>query len=187
MAVPITPRLVELTYEAALKSFWRKKALRKFLRGCHVSETFLATWSAEESKRDFLDRLFERLQRSDKGKTVIFQMARYLSDQTTFPDLRNWEDSDQKMAEARKAVAELKKYVDEKEQESKSEREREETKKRPARKKPESGVLRPTKVNFNPDSMTCTRKWGRRKAVMNLRPGSTIFSIFAESQTAGPT
>lgn len=130
MAVPITPRLVELTYEAALKSFWRKRALHKFLRGCRVSESFLATWSAEESKRDFLDRLFDKLQRSDKGKTAIFQMAKHLSDQTTFPDLRNWEDSDQKIAAARKAVAELKKYIDEKEQEHKSEKEREDARKK---------------------------------------------------------
>jgi hypothetical protein len=44
MAAKITPRLIELTYEAALKSYWRKEAHRKFLRASHVSETFLSTW-----------------------------------------------------------------------------------------------------------------------------------------------
>ena len=51
MAAKFTPRLIELTYEAALKSYWRKEALKKSLRTSHVSENFLATWGAEESKR----------------------------------------------------------------------------------------------------------------------------------------
>ena len=60
MAAKITPRLIELTYEAALKSFWRKEALRKFLRASHVAEGVMATWVPDESKRDFLDRAFQR-------------------------------------------------------------------------------------------------------------------------------
>ena len=100
MAANITPRFVELTYEAALKSFWRKEALRKFLRGSHVTDAHIATWAGEESKRDFLDRTFQKLQANDRGKAVIFEMARALSEQTTFPDLRNWEDSDEKIVRA---------------------------------------------------------------------------------------
>ncbi len=111
MAAKITPRLIELAYEAALKSYWRRNALRKFLLASHVADSFLATWSDDESKRDLLDRLFLKLQASDRGKAVIFQMARSLSEQTTFPDLRNWEDSDQKIHEAYKAVQELKIYL----------------------------------------------------------------------------
>ncbi|RDI96867.1 hypothetical protein DVT68_19800 [Dyella solisilvae] len=38
-------------------------------------------------------------------------MARDLSEQTTFPDLRNWEDSPQKTADACNAVRELKAYL----------------------------------------------------------------------------
>lgn len=130
MAIPITPRLVELTYEAALKSFWRKRALHKFLRSCHVSEKFLATWADGESKREFLDRVFEKLQASDKGKGVILHMARNLSEKTTFPDLRNWEDSNEKVTEARRAVAELKKYLQKAEQQEKSEEDRREARER---------------------------------------------------------
>ena len=44
MAAKFTPRLVGLTYEAALKSYWRKEALKKFLPASYVSENFLATW-----------------------------------------------------------------------------------------------------------------------------------------------
>jgi hypothetical protein len=47
----------------------------------------LATWGGQESKRDFLDKVFQKLQASDKGKAVIFEMARSLSEQTTIPRL----------------------------------------------------------------------------------------------------
>lgn len=130
MAVRITPHLIQLTYEAALKSFWRKEGLKKFLRECHVSSTFIANWASEESKREFLDRMFESLQKSDRGKAVIHQMAVFLADQTTFPDLRNWEDSALKIAEATKAVAELKAYLYKQSEDIRSEKEREEIKNR---------------------------------------------------------
>jgi len=130
MPAKITPRLIELTYEAALKSFWRKEALRKFVRASQVAEAHIATWSADESKRDFLDRTFQKLQASDRGKALIFQMARSLSELTTFPDLRNWEDSGQKIADATKAVAELKAYLKAQDEEIRSERDREQAKER---------------------------------------------------------
>lgn len=128
MAAKITPRLIELAYEATLKSFWRKEALRKFLRASRVAEEFMATWASDESKREFLDRVFEKLQASDQGKAVIFEIARFLSEQTTFPDLRNWEDSAQMISEATKAVAELKAYLKAQDENIRNEREREEVK-----------------------------------------------------------
>lgn len=130
MAAKITPRLIELTYEAALKSYWRRNALRKFLQASGVSGAFLATWAGDETKRDILDRMFERLQTSDKGKAVIYRMARSLSEQTTFPDLRDWEDSDKRISDAHKAVQELRSYLKQQEEEIAGEREREEARKR---------------------------------------------------------
>lgn len=130
MAAKFTPRLAELTYEAALQSFWRKNALKKFLRASHIAETIIATWAGEESKRVFLDRLFEKLQQSDRGKAVIYQIARNLSEQTSFPDLRSWEDSDDKIRDTHKAVAELKAYLNKQEQEIRSEKDREAAKDR---------------------------------------------------------
>ena len=59
-----TPHHVDLIYTAALASFWRKNALRKFLRGCGVAESFLATWAPEESKRDRASELCEKLLRA---------------------------------------------------------------------------------------------------------------------------
>ena len=126
MATIITPRLIELTYESALKSYWRKQALRKFLRASKISESFVSSWNSDESKREFLDRLFQKLQASDKGKAVIFQMARSLSEQTTFPDLRNWEDSDEKIQTANKSVQELKYYLKMQAENLKNEKEKKE-------------------------------------------------------------
>jgi len=130
MAVKITPHLNDLVYEAALKSYWRKKSLKKFLRESHISENFLATWDGDESKREFLDRVFEKLQKSDKGKRLIGTMAMSLADQSTFPDLRNWEDSNLKIQDAAKAVKDLKSYIKRQNEEIKSERDIKEAKDR---------------------------------------------------------
>ena len=126
MATKITPRLIELTYEAALRSHWRRHALRKFLLASHITNNFIASWSEAESKRDLLDRLFQKLQMSDRGKGVILQMAHNLSEKTTFPDLENWEDSLQKKEDAKKAVNELRLYLKKQNEEIKSQKEREE-------------------------------------------------------------
>jgi len=57
-------------------------------------------------------------------------MARALSELTSFPDLRNWEDSAEKIADASNAVAELKAYLRAQDEEVRTEREREEAKSR---------------------------------------------------------
>ncbi|MDE0223303.1 MAG: hypothetical protein OXJ90_28845 [Spirochaetaceae bacterium] len=130
MPPTITPRLIELTYEAALKSYWRKKALRMFLRTSSVSDSYLSSWAEDETKRVFLDRLFEELQTFDDGKSAIAKMAKSLSEQTTFPDLRNWEDSKQKIAEAQIAVHELGTYLRQQSDAAKSEQTRKDTQRR---------------------------------------------------------
>lgn len=154
MAARITPRLIELTYEATLKSYWRKNALRKFLRASHISESFLAAWAEAESKRDLLDRMFLNLQKSDKGKALIYQMARNLSEQKTFPDLRNWEDSAQKIEDAQKALKELKHYLKEQDEEIKNERDRAEAQQRAReeRKKIQRSLTDKTKLHQELDA-----------------------------------
>lgn len=123
MATKITPHLISLTYEAALKSFWRKNALKKFLRECYIADSHISSWGEVESKRDFLDRTFNSLQKSDKGKAVIYQLAISLAEQTSFPDLLNWEDSTKKLTDAKLSIDELKKYLSKQNEEIKSERE----------------------------------------------------------------
>lgn len=110
----LVPHLIQLTQDACLKAFWRKRALRLFLRQNHISDNKLATWHQDESKREFLDRLFEELVnlRDNKGHAVILAMARSLAEMKYFPDLENWEDSAQKISAAHKAIARLKSEID---------------------------------------------------------------------------
>lgn len=109
--MPWSPEFLSLVQNAALKSFWRKNALRQFLRGCGIQENFLSTWASDETKRDFLYRLFEALQKSSSGESGIQRMARFLSEQTSFPDLDGWEDSNDKKAAAITAVSALRSYI----------------------------------------------------------------------------
>jgi hypothetical protein len=97
--------------EAALKSFWRRDTLNDFLRRCGVASRFLATWSKDETKRDLLKRLFPLLETNTKGPEVIARMARELIEQKAFPDLAGWEDTEQKLKDAKEAVAALSEYV----------------------------------------------------------------------------
>jgi hypothetical protein len=107
----IPPHYLELVADAALKSYWRKRALRLFLRRCGVSESFLGTWQEDESKRDVLYRLFPKLEDSgNDGLRLVNRMADSLIQQTSFPDLVGWEDSVQKVANATAAVAALLAY-----------------------------------------------------------------------------
>jgi hypothetical protein len=132
MAPKLSPHFIELVYDALLKSFWRKKALRNFLRRSHVSENFLGQLSEDESKRDWLDRLFRRLEESDRGQAAIQQMAKSLTEQISFPDLENWEDSSQKIRAAQAAVEALKKFVQGRDEEEEKKHEVEERRRRAA-------------------------------------------------------
>lgn len=116
MVASLPPHLIELVYDALLKSFWRKKSLKRFLRRCGIAETFLSQLDPDESKREWLDRLFPKLETADQGEAVIQQMARFLADQTSFPDLETWEDSAEKIEAARGAIHALGVYIAQKEQ-----------------------------------------------------------------------
>ena len=107
MAKRLAAAFVNLVHDATLRSFWRRKALWRFLRQAGIAESFLATWAPEESKREFLDRLFSRLPDQSRGQDAILSLARDLVQQETFPDLVGWEDSDRKIKDARAAVAAL--------------------------------------------------------------------------------
>lgn len=124
MKTKLTPYYIDLIYDACLKSFWRKQALAKFLRRCGISESFLATWGPEESKRDFLDRLFLELPKTDRGRTGLLRIADSLIEQRSFPDLQNWEDSAKKIKEAHDAVSKLRIYHDRQDEEIQSEEEK---------------------------------------------------------------
>ncbi len=121
----LTPHFVDLLFEATLKSFWRKASLRRFLREIGVSESFL-TSSQEESKRETLERLFEKLNKHTSQEAVFAKMARALTEQKAFPDLEGWEDSKEKIADAKQSVKNLASYVKEQEKQLDDERKRKE-------------------------------------------------------------
>lgn len=129
MKTRLTPYYIDLVYDACLKSFWRKHALSKFLRQCGIANSFLATWEADESKRDFLDRLFAELPKNDKGRNGLLRISTCLIEQRSFPDLQNWEDSAQKIKEAHDAVSRLRIFHDRQEEECQSEEEKREAQK----------------------------------------------------------
>jgi len=108
----LPPHFVELVQDALLKSYWRRKTFRNALRRNGVSETFLATWSEDESKRDLLSRLVPILEAAEKGPSVIKQLAVHLADQVSFPDLTGWPDETEKIRAARAAVSALKTYIE---------------------------------------------------------------------------
>lgn len=107
----LAPSLVNLIYEATLKTFWRKNALRLFLRQAGVAESFVNSWASDESKRTFLDRLFLKVTDLPRGSDLLLRMAEELVKPSSFPDLQGWEDSEVKIKEATAAVAELRKAM----------------------------------------------------------------------------
>ncbi len=132
MTDQLPPHYVQLVWEAAHKAFWRRQALHDFLRRCGVKETFLASWTSDESKRDFLNRLFPRLEATDAGVRLINSMADSLSEMQTFPDLDGWEEESRMRADAARAVATLRLYLNKKREAAAEERSRTATRQRTA-------------------------------------------------------
>lgn len=149
MKTKLTPYYIDLVYDASIKSFWRKKSLAKFLRHCAISESFLSSWAAEESKREFLDRLFEKLPRTDQGRAAILRMAKYIMEQQSFPDLQNWEDSAHKIKEAHDSVSCLRIYHNKQEEELTSEEEKQKAREEFKRRQTEIAKSQMSLKNLN--------------------------------------
>lgn len=142
MQKKLATHFIELTQDACLKAFWRKPALRTFLRQHGITDGKLATWHEDETKRVFLQRLFDDLVavKDNKGHQVILGMARSLADMTHFPDLEGWPDSKEKMALAREAVGRIKAQVNSLHQQARDKRDAEERQRR-AREQQEQAIL----------------------------------------------
>lgn len=123
MTARLPPHFIDLVYDALLKSFWTKKALTRFLRRSHIADSFLSQIDPDETKREWLDRLFPKLEGNEQGQTLIQQMARSLAEQTAFPDLDNCEDSTERIAAAKSSVAALHNYLQDKERDKQCEQE----------------------------------------------------------------
>jgi len=148
-----------------MKAFWRKKALRLFLKQHHISDKKLATWHQDESKREFLDRLFEDLLnlRDSKGHPVILKMARSLAEMRHFPDLENWEDSAEKISAAHTAAARLKSEVGKLNQQVQDEQEIERRKKAAREEREKTNNARQTLEKLAQHLNSLTSKQGTQE------------------------
>lgn len=124
----LTPHLIDLTFDAALRSYWRKQALADFLQRSGIEG--LPAWLPDESKRAYLQRVFQLLPSTDQGRAKIIELAQYLADQTSFPDLLGWEDSVEKLDSAQRSVTALRGYLQEQEQDIITEQQRKEARDR---------------------------------------------------------
>ena len=103
----LAPAFVELTQDALLKAFWRKRSLRLFLQQHGIKDSAIAQWHVDQTKREFVDWLWLQLVKSDRGHDIILDIARSLADMEHFPDLERMEDSQIRILEAKQAVARL--------------------------------------------------------------------------------
>lgn len=101
---------LELLSDALLKVYWYKGSFRTALRRAGVPESLLATWAAEETKREYWGRLLPNLESSDAGIAVLNRLADTVCEQSTFPDLERIEDSALRIRSARKAISDLNDY-----------------------------------------------------------------------------
>ena len=164
MKTRLTPHYISLVYEACLKSFWRRKALAKFLRQCNISEKFLQSWTPDESKRDVLDRLFSSLPKSDGGRSALVRMAGFLMEQESFPDLKNWEDSDVKLQEAHDAISKLRRYHSKQQEEIRSEEDKVDAQRRFAELQRQAALSQQTLRGLNDRLNTLAQSLGEQSA-----------------------
>lgn len=82
-----------------------------FLIQHQISESALAQWQSDQSKRDYIEWLWPRLVKDEKGQNVILAMARSLAEMKHFPDLERKEDTKERIPEAMEAINRLRKAV----------------------------------------------------------------------------
>jgi len=183
----IHPHYIELVADAALKSYWRKRALRLFLRRCGVSESFLATWHEDESKRDLLYRLFPKLEDSgNDGLRLVNRMADALIQQTSFPDLVGWEDSVQKIANATAAGAALRAYRESQHAAIVSEIERAEARERAAKISAEIKARKDDLSKLETDLAEIAKGLGTKEAGYAFQDGFYRLADFFEVENRKP-
>jgi hypothetical protein len=164
MAKRLAASFVTLVYETTLKSFWRRNALSRFLRQAGIAQSFISSWESQESKRQFLDRLFAKLPDQPRGQDLILAMARDLAQQESFPDLSGWEDSELKLRDAREAVLALRRAMSNLDDQVGSERDREASQRRLRELQDESRRSRATLESLNQRLNELATKLGSQQA-----------------------
>lgn len=186
MKTRLTPYYINLVYDACLKSFWRKQALSKFIRQCGVAESFVATWAPDESKRDFLDRLFAELLKTDSGRSGLLRIAVCLMDQRTFPDLENWEDSAQKIKAAHDAVSRLSVYHSQQQDELQTKEERQKAKEEFLRRQAEVSRSQQSLQKLNERLTELGKRLGEQQAGYDFQSWFYDLLDFSEIENRKP-
>ena len=186
MRARITPHYTQLVHDACLKSFWRRKRLAQFLRSCGVPPRYLATWSSDETKRDLLDRLFDDLVTTQDGRRLILRIAGSLIEQTSFPDLENWEDSAEKKKQAQMAVHRLRVHQAAQEAEIQDERSRKETQARFRKHQERAVQAQMTLQKLTERLGELSERLGRQKAGYDFQDWFYDLADFSEVQNKRP-
>lgn len=84
-----------------------------FLIQHRISESALAQWHADQTKRDFVAWLWPKLVKNEKGQNAILGMARSLAEMKHFPDLERKEDTKERIPAAVEAINRLRIAVEE--------------------------------------------------------------------------
>lgn len=164
MAKKLSATFVNLVYDATLKSFWRHKTLKRILQQHGIKASFLATWSSEETKREFLDRLFVQLPQMESCDAFLTSLARDLAEQTIFPDLRGFEETDRMTAEALLAVEALRHALGQVDSEVVLDRERRAAQERVRRLHEEAARSRATLSKLDDRLRDLSKSLGTQKA-----------------------
>ena len=160
----VTPHLVNLVYHALLKSFNRKRVFANFLTQCGFPDSLLSTWLPGETKRELLDRTLPRLARTDAYNPFIFRLAKALAEQTTFPDLESFENTRHTVAEAKKAVADLRQFLNQQDDEVAKRKEKEAAQQRLREKQAEAAQSRQSLERLNGRLEELCRQIGTQEA-----------------------
>ncbi|PHS32454.1 MAG: hypothetical protein COA95_03420 [Methylophaga sp.] len=113
-------------------------------------------------------------------------MARHLSEHTTFPDLRNWEDSDIKIQNAHKAVTELKRYLKHQDSEIKDEKARKRFKESARKEREKNQRARTDKIKLQASLETLHPKIGTQKGGYEFESWFYELLDFSEIQNRRP-
>lgn len=118
MASRISPNALQALTDALATMFWYKADLRRYLVAAGGDTALVAELDWDGYKRRIADQFVGRLAgNQDAYREVLVRLMVDVAAVEEFPKLRGTEDEAEKIAEAKAAVAELRKYIKPYEQE----------------------------------------------------------------------
>jgi hypothetical protein len=118
MAQRISPNALQALTDALATMFWYKSDLRTYLVAATGEPALIASLDWDTYKRRIADEFIQRLVgEQDTYREVLVRLMVDVAAVEDFPKLRGVEDEAEKVAEAKGAIAELRKYIKPYEQE----------------------------------------------------------------------